>query len=134
MSIDHAPPVPRPLSFSDADFVAAYSVFSENLAKAFVAGEMYTTDLNNLARHVRQELEDKLKALSFHTDPAERWSAWCELVHEVARVQQFANDELDMDTVPAHFHGHQRSIEAYLDGFVGDAVKKLVGTRIEAEA
>lgn len=128
MSIDHAPPTPLPPRFSDSDFRAVYSVFVENLAKAFVAGEMNcTTDLGKLPAFKRQELEDKLAALSFHTDPAVRWSAWEELVHEVTRQQQYADGDLDMETIPAHLRDHHQTVTALLDCYVGGAVKQLVG-------
>lgn len=131
MSIDFAPPPsPLPPKFSDADFRAAYSVIAENLAKGFAAGEIgCTTDLSKLAPHIRQELEDKLRVLSFHTDPAVRWSAWEELVHEVTKQQQYAAGVLDMDTIPAHLRDHDKTVTAYLDCFVGEAVKRLVGGR-----
>jgi len=126
VSIDHAPPIP--LDFSDADFRAAYSVIAENVANAFAAGEIgCTTDLTKIAPHIRQELEDKLRALSFHTDPKVRWSFWGELVHEVTRQQQYAAGDLDMDTIPAHLRDHHQTVTAHLDCLVGEAVKRLVG-------
>lgn len=130
MSIDFAPPPSSlPPRFSDTDLRAARTVIVENVANAFAAGEMGCTNLGNLSPHKRQELEDKLRALSFHTDPAARWSAWEELVHEVTRQQQYAADDLDMETIPAHLRDHHKTVTAYLDCLVGEAVERLVGGR-----